>query len=290
MLGFKEFIRLLMPPVLWELAKRLQLACLPFLPKPEWEAVHEGWRYVQTHPEVKGWNVEGVLRVYQEKWPRFLEMVSGPGPLGLAHESDLSTREDLVSHNIVMSFGYVLSVAAGSGQWLKMLDWGGGIGHYFHLARQLHPNIHFYYHCRDVPLLAEQGRVFCPEQHFSADDACLQDSYDLVMASGSMHFSEDWKGLLGRLAKASRGHVYVTLLPTVTQTPSFVFVQRPYSYGYETEYLGWCVNRDELLTAARECSLLLVREMVMGHRPFIVGAPEQNAYRGFLFSKQSVAA
>lgn len=287
MSGIKEPIRLLMPPLLWEAAKHLHRA---FLSKPEWEAVPEGWSYAQTHPEVKGWNVEGVLKVYQEKWPRFLEMISGPGPLGLAHESELSSREELVSHNIVMSFGYVLSVAAGAGRRLKMLDWGGGVGHYFHLAQRLHPDMDIEYHCKDVPLLAEQGRVFCPDQHFSADEACLEDSYDLVMASGSMHYSEDWPGLLARLAKASSGYVYLTLLPTVMKAPSFVFVQRPYAYGYETEYLSWCVNRDELLTAAQECSLLLVREMVVGHQPLIMGAPEQNVYRGFLFSKQSVAS
>lgn len=287
MLRIKESLRLLMPPLLWEAAKHLHRV---FLSKPEWEAVPEGWSYAQTHPEIKGWNVESVLKVYQKKWPRFLEMISGPGPLGLAHESELSSREELVNHNIVMSFGYVLSVARGGGRRLKMLDWGGGVGHYYQLARRLHPEIELDYHCKDVPLLAEQGGEFCPEQRFSADDACLEDSYDLVMASGSMHYSEDWHGLLGRLAKASRGYVYVTLLPTVLDAPSFVFIQRPYAYGYETEYLSWCVNRDELLIAARECSLLLVREMVVGHQPLIMGAPEQNVYRGFLFSKQPVAS
>ena len=154
MSGIKEYIRLLMPPLLWGAAKRLNRT---FLSKPEWEVVPEGWSYVKNHPEVKGWNVEGVLKVYQKKWPRFLEMISGPGPLGLAHESELSSREELVSHNIVMSFGYVLSVAAGPGRRLKMLDWGGGVGHYFHLARRLLPEMEIEYHCRDVPLLAEVG-------------------------------------------------------------------------------------------------------------------------------------
>jgi putative methyltransferase (TIGR04325 family) len=186
-----------------------------------------------------------------------------------------------------MTFGYVLSVASRDLSGLKMLDWGGGIGHYYQLARQLHPWLEIDYHCKDVPLLAEHGRKTFPQQHFYADESCLENAYDLVMASGSLQFSEDWKGVLGRLAAAARGHLYLTLLPIVEHVPSFVFVQRPYAYGYDTEYLGWCLNRDELLAAARDHSLYLVRELVMGHQPLIVGAKEQNLYRGFLFSKQS---
>lgn len=287
MSAIKRAIRSLTPPLLWEASKHLQRA---FLGKPEWEVIPEGWSYAHSHPEVKGWNVEGVLNAYEKKWPRFVEMTSGTGPLGVAHESSLSSREELVSHNIVMTFGYVLSLVSRGLPGLKMLDWGGGIGHYYQLARQLHPELEIDYHCKDVSLLAAHGRKTFPQQHFYADESCLENTYDLVMASASLQYSEDWKGVLGRLAAAARGHLYLTLLPIVEHAPSFVFVQRPYAYGYDTEYLGWCLNRDELLAAARDHSLSLVRELVMGHQPLIVGAKEQNLYRGFLFSKQSSPA
>jgi hypothetical protein len=94
---------------------------------------------------------------------------------------------------------------------------------------------------------------------------------------------EDWQNLLQRLAGAARDYLYIAHLPSVQQAPSFVFVQRPYQYGYNTEYLAWCLNRTEFLRTAECTGLALVREFVYGHRPFIHGAPEQNMYRGYLF-------
>ena len=47
--------------------------------------------------------------------------------------------------------------------------------------------------------------------------------------------------------------------------------------------MGWCFNRGEFLAAAEACGLTLLREFVVGHRPVIHNAPEQNEYRGYLF-------
>jgi len=72
-------------------------------------------------------------------------------------------------------------------------------------------------------------------------------------------------------------------MPFVLQAPSFVFVQRPYMYGYNTEYLGWCLNLTDFLNETSRLGLELVREFVVGERPRIINAPEQCQYRGFLF-------
>ena len=164
-----------------------------------------------------------------------------------------------------------------------MLDGGGGIGHYYLLAQALLPGVEIVYHCKDVPALTGYGAQLFPEQHFCSDETCLQRVYDFVLASASMHYTEDWQALLRRLAGATRDYLYVADLPTVLEAPSFVFVQRPYEYGYNTEYLGWCLNRTEFLRVAAGAGLHLLREFVYGHRPLIHGAPEQNAHRGYLF-------
>jgi putative methyltransferase (TIGR04325 family) len=277
---FKHTIKYILPPVFIHLAKRLQHGCQS---RVEWEYIPEGWAYAETHPEIKGWNVQDVLETYKKKWPQFVAIVQGTGPLGMAHESALTTNEDIYSHNTMMAFGYALALSARGKDRLSVLDWGGGIGHYYLLAQALLPGAEIEYHCKDVPVLCEYGARLFPHQHFDSDDRCFERVYDFVLASTSMHYTEDWQTLLKRLAGATSGYLYIANLPSVQRAASFVFVQRPYQYGYNTEYLAWCLNRTEFLHTAERAGLDLVREFVYGHQPVIHGAPEQNAYRGYLF-------
>jgi putative methyltransferase (TIGR04325 family) len=283
-IALRNIIRLITPPVLLQLAKLLRRDNRSFI---EWEYVPEGWTYAETHPEIKGWNVQDVLEVYKEKWPRFVAMLQGTGPLGMTHESALTTDEDISSHNAMMAFAYILALAAREKERLTMLDWGGGIGHFFLLSQALLPDVEIEYHCKDVPVLCEHGAQLFPQQKFYPDERCFEREYDLVVASTSMHYTEDWQALLQRLSGATSEYLYIANLPSVLQIPSFVFVQRPYQYGYNTEYLAWCLNQTEFLHTAERAGLNLVREFVYGYQPPIQGAPEQNIYRGYLFGKHA---
>lgn len=276
----KHWIKQLTPPILLRLARM----CIPKPPSvTDWEYVPDGWQYAANHREVKGWNVPDILEVYKRKWPRFVALVEGTGPLGVAHESEMTLNDDLGSHNKIMTFAYALALAAHGKSTLSILDWGGGIGHYYILAKSLVPQVTIDYHCKDLPLLAEHGAKLFPDQHFYTDATCLSRDYDFVLSSSSIQYSENWQDVLGQLARATRGYLYVTLFPVVVRSPSFVFVQRPYGAGYNTEYLGWCINRDEFLRTAENQRLRLCREFVIGDQPPILNAPEQAVYRGYLF-------
>jgi hypothetical protein len=75
---------------------------------------------------------------------------------------------------------------------------------------------------------------------------------------------------------------YVARVPVALRAPSFVIVQRPYVHGYDTEYLGWVLNRDELLAAAPP----LAREFLLDARFSAAGAPEDPVdHRSFLFNR-----
>jgi putative methyltransferase (TIGR04325 family) len=225
----KEFVKLFIPPVAVRPFRRLcagikgtGAAASPALRRPEWEYIPEGWAYARTHPEVNGWNVHGVPEIYKQKWSRFVAMVQGTGPLGVAHESDLATNADINSYNTVMAFAYALALAAHQKDTRSILDWGGGIGHYSLLAQALLPDVHIDYHCKDVPLLAEYGAKLFFDQHFYADESCLERTYDFVLASASLHYREDWQRVLAGLSKATGKYLYITRLPTVVQAPSYV--------------------------------------------------------------------
>jgi putative methyltransferase (TIGR04325 family) len=275
-----------LPSPLWTALKRAKARVRPRVEPPpaplaEWEYVPEG--FARPAP---GWDVEAIARVYREKWPSFLEATRGSGPLGVNHEVPLGQpvpREDRDAQQMVLAFGYALALAAAGKQRLSLLDWGGGPGHYAVLARALLPGVEVEYHSRDLPALVALGRELLPGDAFHDDDTPLERRYDLVVASSSLQYHEDWRGTLRRLADATDGYLLVTRVPVARSCPSFVVLQRAQAYGYETEYLGWVLNREELLEAA---GLRLVRELVLPAWLTAEGAPEAPVeHRGFLFGR-----
>ena len=253
-------------------------------PPPHWEHVPEGF----ARP-AKGWNVQAISDAYREKWPSYLAAIEGTKPLGVNHEmpqGHVIGWEDHGAHNTLVSYAYVLALAARGRDRISLLDWGGGIGHYLPLSRALIPGVEIDYHCKDVTVLAEHGRELFPEASFYDDDSCLQRRYDLVLASGSLQYAPDWAQTLAGLADATSGLLYVTRAPVAMRAASFVVLQRAYDYGYDTEYLGWVFNRDELLAAADSAGVALVREFLVAAWISAHGAPEAPVeHRGFLFSK-----
>ena len=254
---------------------------------PEWEHVPEGWSRRSNDPNIKGWNVPSVLEAYKAKWPAFVDAVKGTGPLGISHEGSQIRSDDCSQHNIVMCYAYVLALASRNKERISMMDWGGGIGHYYLLGKAILDDEALTYHCRDLPILVDHGRSLFPEAYFYDDDSCLESRYDLVVSSSSLQYSEDWSDVLRRLIDATEHYLYVTRIPVLSNSPSFVVLQRAYKYGYDTEYLGWFFNRDELVQCASEAGMDLVREFDLGSTTHVQGAPEDGRQRGFLFQPAS---
>jgi putative methyltransferase (TIGR04325 family) len=249
---------------------------------PEFEYVAEGWNRHQTDSDIKGWNRASIVNAYLRRWPDFLETLSGPKPLGIAPEAVTADNNDIFAHNIIMTFAYVLALTAHNRSRISILDWGSSIGHYLPISKALLPGIEIDYTCKDLPVFAEQGQKLLPEATFCADDSWQDRHYDLVFASASLQYSQDWRTDLQLLAQAAEQYVFITRLPIV-QTASFVVMQRPRAYGYDSHYLGWYLNRNEFLDCAAKSGLTLIREFVTHPRIPVHNAPEDGSYRGFLF-------
>ena len=299
-------VKSLTPPLLWEALKAgkarvVRTANDPVAepepppppaaePPPEWEYVPEGWSRAAADERVKGWDVEAIAQAYRAKWPSYIEALRGPGPLGVYHEVVAGEAVDALdhgAHTMLVSYAYVLALTAGGKQRVSILDWGGGSGHYLPLSRAVLPGVEIDYTCKDVPALVALGRELFPEACFlEDDDEALLRTYDLVLVSGSLQYSEGWPAALARLGEAAGSYLYVTRLPVALAAPSFVVLQRAYAYGYDTEYLGWVVNREELLREAAAARLELVREFLLQAWFTAPGAPEQPVeHRGFLFRR-----
>lgn len=234
-----------------------------------------------------GWDAESVRATQVSRWAAFVDAAAGPTPFALSNEAAAPTPGDIGTHNTIMTFGWVLGRAAYGHDRLSLLDWGGGIGHYAIYARALLPQVDLDYHCRELPLLTAAGRELLHGATFHDTDAsALGRRYDLVLASSSLHYAEDWRAALAGLAGATGEYLFVTRQPFVRVAPSFVVIQRPHRHGYLTEYPGWFLNRDEFLAAASALGLEVVREVLVAEQPYVPNAPEQADYRGFLFRRR----
>ncbi len=234
------------------------------------------------HP-ARGWNVARVAAAYRQKWEAFVAHVEQGEVLGVPPDGTDMTCFDLAFHNTTMCFAHALGSVATKSSAISFLDWGCALGHYRVLANRLYPELQLAYTGRDLPPMVAQARGLHVGVVFCDNDTCLNRSYDFVMASTSLHYSNNWEELVARLGGVSRGKLYLTGVPVVHSAESFLFMQRAHSFGYDTEYVGWCLNRHRLLAAVARIGGVLEFEYNLGYAPRIKGAPEQCQYRGFLF-------
>ena len=241
---------------------------------------------------MRGWNVPSVADAQKRKWEAYQQSLRGTAPLGINHESRWKpTSGDLRDHNTLVSFAYVLALAAWQKQRLSLLDWGGGMGHYYVLSKALLPTVDIDYFCHDVPLLCQAGREVLPQAHFfDSPQEAFSRSYDFVLASSSVWYEEEWRPLLDKLIRVADPYLYVSRMIFVNRVPSYVAVQRPWAVGYGTEYLCWILNKKEFLDHVLSRGMELVREFLISSAQHIHRAPEQGDYRGFLFRKQRESA
>ncbi len=139
-----------------------------------------GWRVL------KGWDDPNIADAQAGHWPTLVRNLQGPGPLGVAHFPWHTTREDRADHNVMMSYGYVLALAARKKDAVSILDWGGGAGHYYLYSKALLPEVTIQYHCYDVAALCRVGRELLPDIHLSDDEADFAGrQFDLVVSSSA---------------------------------------------------------------------------------------------------------
>jgi len=271
-MDLKSAAKQLLPPILVTAWSRLRsnLNCR------EWEYLPGGWPS-PTDSHIKGWNVESVARVQKDKWERLVSSIQGHGLL-----------EDPRVQHTLLAFAYVLTLTARMKEIVSVLDWGGGLGFYCALGRALLPGVKIDYHCLETPALCRAGREVLPEAIFHESETdCLRRQYDLVLVSGALQCFQEWRLVVKRLVPAVQSYLFVTRLPVVSRSNSFVVLQRPYQHGYETEYPNWFLNRMEFLDFMSTSGVKILREFLLSERPIVHDAPEQCEYRGYLFGKGS---
>jgi len=276
--GLKKIIRLLTPPIV---LKAFSYLTSPSAPDHLLEYAPDAWQAkAGSDSAPSGWSANTVSEAERAKWDSFCRNLEGPGPLGFAHEHpDLTVTRHVPFHNVHMTYAYVLALTARQKDKISVLDYGGALGHYYQIARAVVPDVKIDFHCKEVPGLAALGQQLNPDIHWHVDDDCLNRSYDLVMMNGSLQYMQDWQETIARVSAAANDFFFLTRVPVVEHSGSFPARQRI----YDTEMIHMQFNQDELLRAAERAGLKLLREVVVGDRPYIHNAPEQCELRGWIF-------
>lgn len=230
--------------------------------------------------EERGWSAPRVVEEERRKWNEYARLVGGTGPLGFSHEASLAGDDNILFHNLNYTFGYAVMRAAWGRDRVSVLDWGGGLGHYYLLARSFLPReLELEYHCRDLPALVAVGRELAPQVVWHEDDTCLGRRYDLVVVSGSLQYCREWKQFLARLRQSVGSYLLLTRTPVVSGAPTFVAVQR----AYGTKMLHQQFNQGELLRELERLGFMMIREIALGDPVCIKNAPEDALLKGWLF-------
>jgi putative methyltransferase (TIGR04325 family) len=273
--SFKRVGERILPPVVADFLRLLRNSTFQRKAVVEWEAVDNNdatWDLPSS-----GWMHPSIAEVERRRWSRIHTDIAAPNPF------------EAWRHNSIMTFAYVVSRLALRRNRLSILEWGGGVGTFYLYIRELFPTLNLEYFVKEVSQLCDIGKEVCPEIVFLSDDQkVLSRSYDLVFASGSVHYSRDVYGLVGNLCSVARESLIVTRLPVVESNDDFVVIQRPHHHGYMTEYPGWFVNRQKFVSHVERCGFVLIREFALEERPHVPNAPEQCRYVGFLFDRRPV--
>ncbi len=249
---------------------------------PLLEYAPDGWHSVLNESDNVGWNATNVVTAEKAKWDAFGAVIAGTEPLGFSHEhADFADNRVVPFHNVHITYGYVLALAAHQKATLSVLDYGGGLGHYFQIGKALLPDILLDFHCKEMASIAEAGKMLNPDILWHTDDGCMKRKYDLVMINGSLQYLENWQQFLRDISESVGDYLFLTRVPVIEKADSFVAVQNIYG----THMLHGQFNQNDLLQVVKDTGLTLFREFVVGDRPYIKNAPEQCELRGWLFRK-----
>lgn len=185
------------------------------------------------------------------------------------------------SRAMVLGFAFVIAKVARCVNTLSVLDFGGGLGGYYRIARNAVPDLKITYTVQELPDLCAIGRQARPDVRFVSSSADLERSYDLVVASSSLQYAEDWCGQFADLARHASPWLFVTRVMIFEDETRLLAERVP-----SGEATVWAFGRSEFLAVGASAGLCLVDEFAFQDSfDDIEGTSEKPTIRGFLFRR-----
>ena len=156
-------------------------------------------------------------------------------------QSHLPLGKTKADHHNFITFGYVLGLVATKDK-ISILDWGGAFGHYYLYAKRLFPNLQIEYTCKELPNTINYGKQYNKEIRFiKSDKEAVSKTYDLVFASSSLQYSDDWQKTLHQLGTATKSYLFIARVHLITKEIS----QKVAEEAYGKNINSWLINRTE---------------------------------------------
>lgn len=181
----------------------------------------------------------------------------------------------------VLACAYVFARISRKVDRVSILDFGGALGGYYRVYRNAVPDVAVDYTVFELPELCEFGKQARPDVRFVSSEAELDQSYTLVLASGSLQCFEDWKGKLQLLASRASPWLFVTRV-MIFDSGTKLLSQ---AFGNE-DVSVWGLGHAELLREADRHQLKFVDVFDLQEEfEEISGIHERPKVRGYLFRK-----
>ncbi len=178
----------------------------------------------------------------------------------------------------------VLADAASDGK-VSLLDWGGGFGECAWYARRRNPALALEHNVAEVGVVCDYARAVVPGPTFHDDDAAFSRRYDVVAAVAALHYAEDWRGVIARLAAAAQKYLVLLDVPTAFGTTGLSLWQRPLDYAQEAQFIGRMIDAAELRGAIDAHGTWQVSELPASNpEPIPLGAITLQ-HRSFVFRR-----
>ncbi len=279
-MGLKALVKPLLPPLALGFARVLARSIRPSASR--FAYAPDGWQTVLADSYSNGHESPRVIALELENWNPFISRIQiGHAPIVTPGRTANNAWQQACEHNVFMSFGYVLTLAARRCNVLRVLDYGGSFGGLFHAARAMVPDLDLNYHCKEMPEVARAGRDLTPAIVWHTDDSCLDQRYDLVMFNGSLQYIKDWKNVLRSGSHSACEYLYLTAVPIVESVPTFVAIQRHEG----AVMLHQQFNKSEFFGVLEGTGLRLVREFWQEDHPHVARAPEQPSFYSCLLKR-----
>jgi putative methyltransferase (TIGR04325 family) len=266
----KLAIRLITPPAMYNLAHAIKQQVSPSVavrvasPEPEWRVVSR-WEDT-TAPWTSYTNSLVHEALAEEEKARTTGSFTGMLPDGM-------------SRLWAVAYAYVLTLAQHNGT-ISILDFGGQLGRYGTIARLALPGVAVSYMVEELPDVCGIGGKVRPWVKFQTKAETIG-KFDLVFASGSLQYVEDWRGEMARLARVAGRCVFLSRLQVLDESPTTIVRHRMPTGGH---MIGWVFNRSDLLDRAKSLGLRPTQEFYF-HDIItdIDGLDTKPAERGYLF-------
>jgi putative methyltransferase (TIGR04325 family) len=156
---------------------------------------------------------------------------------------------------------------------LAVLDWGGGFGELGWQARRLKPELALDLHVVELPVVCDYAHGVCSDATFHDDEAVLAGTHDIVLAIAALHYAEDWRAVVARLARAAGTLLVLIDVPTASGAAGLSLWERPLADLAEAQFIGRIIDPAALVAAIEAAGAWQVRELPASNpQPHDLGA------------------